>query len=116
MVEAASGILTREDKATAMRVLSLSGKALGVAVGPAVSTLMRKVPGLRHYRPSRLLGEAAMTNAGSMAGMWRCMSPHVRSRHGGSLRLLSALRPTAPSMPTHKDHGKDAGAEASLRS
>ena len=33
MAEAVSGILPREDKATAMRVLSLSGEALGVAVG-----------------------------------------------------------------------------------
>jgi hypothetical protein len=33
MAEAVSGILPREDKATAMRMLSLSGEALGVAVG-----------------------------------------------------------------------------------
>ena len=52
-----------------------------------------------------------MTNAGPLAGMWRCMSPHVFSivmaRSG---RVLSALRPMAPSMPTHKDHEKDARA------
>ena len=40
----------REDKATAMRVLSLSAEALGVAVGPAVCTLIHKVSGLRRYR------------------------------------------------------------------
>ena len=33
MAEAVSGVLPREDKATAMCVLSLSGEALGVAVG-----------------------------------------------------------------------------------
>jgi hypothetical protein len=33
MAEAVSGILPREDKATAMRLLSLSGEALGVVVG-----------------------------------------------------------------------------------
>jgi hypothetical protein len=33
MAEAVSGILPREDKATAMRVISLSGEALGVVVG-----------------------------------------------------------------------------------
>ena len=77
MAGAVSGILPREDKAIAMRVLSLSGKPSVSWSRPAVSTPIRKVSGLRRYRPSRLLGEAAMTNAGSMAGMWRCMSPHV---------------------------------------
>ena len=33
MADAVSGILPRKDKATAMRVLSPSGEALGVAVG-----------------------------------------------------------------------------------
>jgi hypothetical protein len=33
MTEAVSGVLLREDKATAMRVLSLPGEGLGVAVG-----------------------------------------------------------------------------------
>jgi hypothetical protein len=85
--------------------------------GPAVSRLIRKVSGLRRYRPGRFVREAAMTNAGSLAGMWRCMSPHVfaivMARSG---RLLSALRPMAPSMPTRKDHEKDVGAEACPRS
>jgi hypothetical protein len=90
----------REDKATAMRVLSLSGQPSASRSGSAVSTLIRKVPGLRCYRPGRfVLGEAAMTNAGSLAGMWRCISPHVfatvMARTG---RLRSVLRPMAPSM------------------
>jgi hypothetical protein len=71
--------------------------------GPAVSRLIHKVSGLRRYRPSRFLGEAAMTNAGPLAGTRRCISPHVfaivMARSG---RLLSALRPMAPSMPTHE--------------
>ena len=57
-----------------------------------------------------------MTNAGPLAGTRRCISPHVfavvMARSG---RLLSALRPMAPSMPTHKDHEKDVGAEACPR-
>jgi hypothetical protein len=84
MAEAVSGILPREDKATAMRVLSLSGKPSASRSGPAVSTPIHKVSGL--HRPGRFVGEAAMTNAGSLAGMWRCMSPHVfaavRARSG----------------------------------
>ena len=43
MAEAVSGILPREDKATAMRALSRSGKPSAARSGPAVSTLMRKV-------------------------------------------------------------------------
>jgi len=58
-----------------------------------------------------------MTNAGLLAGTRRCISPHVfavvMARSG---RLLSALHATAPSMPIHKDHEKDAGAEACPRS
>ena len=45
--------------------------------GPAVSTLIHKVSGLRRYRPGRFLREAAMTNAGPLAGTRRCISPHV---------------------------------------
>jgi hypothetical protein len=68
--------------------------------GPAVSTLIRKVPGLRCYRPGRfVLGEAAMTNAGALAETRHFISPHVfatvMARTG---RLRSALRPMAPSM------------------
>ena len=58
---------------------------------------------LRRYRPGRLVGVAAMTNAGSLAGMWRCISQHVfaivMARSG---RLLSTLRPMAPSIPTRE--------------
>jgi len=43
------GSLPREDKATARRALRLSGKALGVAGWPAVSTPIGKVSGLRRY-------------------------------------------------------------------
>ncbi len=69
------------------------GKASVSRSGPAVSTLIRKVSGLPRYRPGRFMGKAAMTNAGSLAGMWRCVSPHVfaivTARSGS---LLSALR------------------------
>ena len=69
MAEAVSGVLPREDKATAMRVLSLSAKPSASRSGSAVSTLIRKVSGLRRHRPgSRFVGEAAMTNAGPLAG------------------------------------------------
>ena len=98
-------------------MLSMSGEGSASWSEPAVSTLIRKVSGLRRYRPGRLMGEAAMTNAGSLAGMWRCVSPHVFAivvARSGS--LLSALRPMAPSTLTHKDHEKDVGAEACPRS
>jgi hypothetical protein len=100
-------------KATAMRVLSLSGKPLVSWSGPAVSTLIRKVFGLRRYRPGRFVREAAMTSMGSLAGTRRCISPHVFAAVG---RLLSALRPMAPPMPSHKDREKGVGAEACPRS
>ena len=99
-------------KATAMRVLSLSGKPLVSWSGPAVSTLIRKVFGLRRY-PGRFVREAAMTSMGSLAGTRRCISPHVFAAVG---RLLSALRPMASSMPSHKDREKGVGAEACPRS
>ena len=100
-------------KATAMRVLSLSGKPLVSWSGPAVSTLIRKVFGLRRYRPGRFVREAAMTSMGSLAGTRRCISPHVFAAVG---RLLSALRPMAPSMPSHMNREKGVGAEACPRS
>jgi hypothetical protein len=103
LAEVGSGVLPREDKATAMRVLSLSGQPSASRSGSAVSTLIWKVFGLRRYRPGRLVGGAAMTNAGSLAGMWRCISQHVfaivMARSGG---LLSTLRPMAPSIPTRE--------------
>ena len=60
MAGAVSGLLPLEDKATAMRIPSWSGKPLAAQSGPAVSTLIRKVSGLRRYR----LPMAAMTNTG----------------------------------------------------
>jgi hypothetical protein len=85
--------------------------------GQAVFMLIRKVSGLRRYRPHRFVREAEMTNTGTLGGMGRCISAHVfavvMARSG---RLLSALRPMAPSMPTRKDHEKDVGAEACPRS
>jgi hypothetical protein len=94
MAESVSGIPPREDKGTAMRVLSLSGKPSVSRSGPAASRLIRKVSGLRRYRLGRFVGEAAMTNAGPLAGTRRCISPHVfaavMARSG---RLLSAVRP-----------------------
>ncbi len=59
------------------------GKPSASRAGRAVSTLIRKVSGLRRYRPGRFVGEAATTNAGSLARMWRCIfRPCVRGRHG----------------------------------
>jgi hypothetical protein len=43
MAEAVSGILPREDKATAVRVLSLLGKPSASRLASAVSMLIRKV-------------------------------------------------------------------------
>jgi hypothetical protein len=77
MAEAVSGILPREDKATAMCVLSLSGRPrlLRGRGRPFYADL----EGFRlaSYRPGRFVREAAMTNAGSLAGMWCCISQHV---------------------------------------
>jgi hypothetical protein len=116
VAEAVSGILPREDKAIAIRVLSLSEPSVSWS-GRPVSRSIRKVFGLRRHRPGRFVREAATTNAGPLAETRRCISPHVfavvMARSG---RLLSALRPMAPSMPTHKDHAKDVGAEACPRS
>jgi hypothetical protein len=100
LVQAVSGVLN--DKATAMRVFSLSRKPSAARSGLAVSTLIRKVSGLRRYPPGRFVREAATTNAGPLAGMWRCMSPHVFAAvMARSRRLLSAWRPMAPSMVIH---------------
>ena len=104
MAEAVSGILPREDKATAMRVLSLSGKPSASWSGSAISTLIRKVSGLRRYRPGRFVREAAMTNVGSLAGTRRCISPHV---FAGRRQAAFRVAAHAPSMPSHKDREKD---------
>ena len=90
MVEAASGILTREDKATAMRVLSLSGQALGVAVG--AGRFYTDAQGSRLDVTVRA-ADGGDDERGPLAETRRCISPHVfavvMARSG---RLLSALR------------------------
>ena len=100
MAEAVSGILPREDKATAMRVLSRPGEARFSACVVTVCT-----------------ADGGDDERGTVVGTRRCMSPHVfaivMARSG---RLLSASWPMAPSMLTHKDHEKDVGAEACPRS
>jgi hypothetical protein len=103
MADAVSGIPPREDRASAMRVLSLSGEALGVVVWAARFYADPQGLRLASLRPGRFLGEAAMTNAGPLAGTRRCISPHVFAAVvARSRRLLFAVRPMAPSMPTHK--------------
>jgi hypothetical protein len=94
-------------KATAMRVLSLSGKPLVSWSGPAVSTLIRKVFGLRRYRPGRFLGEAAMTNAGRLGRDAALYIPHVFAAvMARSRRLFSAVRPWRCRCRAHKDREK----------
>jgi hypothetical protein len=89
MAEAVSGILPREDKAIAIRLLNLSEPSASPS-GTAVSTLMRKVPGLMLPSAPPM---AALTNGGPLAETRRCISPLVFAvviaRFG---RLLSALR------------------------
>jgi hypothetical protein len=70
---------------------------------------------VRRYRPGHFVGQAAITNAGPLAGMRCCISAHgfalVMARSG---RPLSAVRRMPASMPNHKDHEKDVEAEACL--
>ena len=83
-----------------MRVLSLSGKSSASRSVPVVSRLIWKVSGLRRHRPGRFLGEAAMANAGSLG---RDAALHIREFAADMAhfaRLLSVLRPMAPSTPT----------------
>ena len=117
LAEAVSGISPREDKATAMRVLSLSGKPSASWSGSAVSTLIRKVSGLRRYRPGRFVGEAAMTNAGPLAGTRRCISQHVFAVvMGAPAGCFPRCGPWRRRYRPVKDHEKDLGAEACPRS
>jgi hypothetical protein len=71
---------------------------------------------VRRYRPGRFVGQAAITNAGPLAGMQRCISAHgfavVMARSG---RPLSAVRRMPPSMLNRQDHEKDVEAEACAR-
>jgi hypothetical protein len=91
------------------------GKPSASQSGRSASTLIRKVPGLRRYY--RLVHEAAMMKMGTLGGgEARCISPHVFAVSRRSGRLLSALRPMAPTMPIQKDHEKDVEAEAWPRS
>jgi hypothetical protein len=95
-----------------MRVLSLPGKGPASRSGPAVSTLIRKVPGLRRYCPARFLGEAAMTNAGSLGRDAALHIPAcVRSRHGALWQAAFHVAAHG-AVDAHKDHEKDVGAEA----
>ena len=60
-----------------MRVLSLSGKPSAARSGPAISTLIHKVSGLRRHRSGHFLRKAAMTNARPLGGMGRCISQYL---------------------------------------
>jgi hypothetical protein len=51
---------------------SVGGSLSAAWLGPAICTLIRKGSGLRRHRPRRFVDEAAMTNAGSLAGTRRC--------------------------------------------
>ena len=66
MAEAVSGILPREDKATAMRVLSRPGEALGVAVG--AGRFYADPQGFRLASLPSAPPMAAMTNGGPWSG------------------------------------------------
>jgi hypothetical protein len=117
MFEAGSGVLPREDKATAMRVLSLSRKPSASRSGRAVSTLIRKVPGLRRHLPGGFVREAAMANAGPLVETRRCISPHVFAAvMAHSRRLLSAVRPWRCRCRAHKDREKHIRADTYPRS
>src|ERR1700722_6760472 len=90
MAGAVSGLLPLEDKATAMRIPSWSGKPLAAQSGPAVSMLIRKVSGMRRYR----LPMIAMTNTGPQAG--------TRALHiSACVRSRRALSPAAFRVMAH---------------
>jgi hypothetical protein len=111
------GRFPREDKATAMRVLSLSGKPSASRSGRAVSTLIRKVPGLRRHLPGGFVREAAMANAGPLVETRRCISPHVFAAvMAHSRRLFSAVRPWRCRCRAHKDREKHIRANTYPRS
>ena len=102
-----------------MRLLSLSGEGSRCrGRGRPFQTLIRKVSGLPRYRPGRFMGKAAMTNAVSLAGMWRCVSPHVFAIVIGALwqPAFRVARPWRRRSATHKDHEKDVRAETYQRS
>src|ERR1700722_7783262 len=81
-VEAVPGILPREEGDCHARGQPVT-EALGSVDGPVVSTLIRKVSGLRRYRPGRFVREAAMTKRGTLGWDAALHIPAcVRSRHG----------------------------------
>ena len=82
MAEAVSGILPREDKATAMRVLRLSGEALGVAVG--IGRFYADPQGLGASLPSGPLSGSGRDNERRTLGPDAVLyiRAWVRSRHG----------------------------------
>src|ERR1700691_5305337 len=82
LAEVGSVVLPREDKATAMRVPSLSGQPSASGSGSAVSTLIRKVSGLRRHRPGRFLGggDDERGTLGREAALH--IPARVRGRHG----------------------------------
>ena len=107
-----SGILPREDKATAIRVLSRVGEALGSrGRGRPFLRLIRKVSGLRRYRPGRRWWRH--DERGPLAETRPLHIPAcVRSRHG-ALRQAAfrVARPWRRRCRLHKDHEKDVRAE-----
>jgi hypothetical protein len=72
----ASPLVKRRRPPCACSVLS-GGEPSASRSEPAVSTLIRKVPGLRRHRPGHFVREAAMTNAGPLAGTRSYISAHV---------------------------------------
>ena len=85
LAEVGSVVLPRE-KATAMRVLSLSGQPSASGSGSAVSTLIRKVSGLRRYRPRRFLG-GGDDERGTFG---REAALHIPARFAAAMALLQA--------------------------
>jgi hypothetical protein len=115
LVEVGSVVLPREDKATAMRVLSLSGHPSASGSGSAFSTLIRKVSGLRRYRPGRFLG-GDDDERGTLAGRRRCIFPHVFAAVMALLQAAFRVAAHGAVDADLKDHEKDLRAEARLRS
>ena len=115
MAEAVSGF-SREDKATAMRVLSLSGKPPASRSGSAVSTLIRKVSGLHRYRPGRFLGggDDERGTLGREAALH--IPARVRGRHGALAGCFPRCGPWRRRCRPMKDHEKGVGAETWPRS
>jgi hypothetical protein len=116
LAEAVSGISPREDKATAMRVLSLSGEALGVVVGAGRFYADPEGFRLRSLSSEPLRGGGGDDKRGTLGRDATLHIPVcVRGRHG-------ALRQTAFRVAAHgavdadpKDRENHVGAEACPR-